>query len=132
MLLVLPVLAMGGALLAATAAMAVHRLTGTGTPSSMGAACEIGLAFGAVGGALVTPLWPWGATARREAGQPSAWPTMLTTLVLSPLAGWVPALLQGRRAHRRGLSQAYYWQAYAAAVVAGMALSLLVRTAAGR
>ncbi len=64
--------------------------------------------------------------------QPSAWPTMLTTLLLTPLVGWIPALIQGRRARSIGADEAYYWKAFAAAVVVSVLLGVALRLLASR
>ena len=133
---------------------ASYDIAGGEDPEVLDSVTGIGLIVGVILGACLGALWRgarWQARkfARSAAdmragnasssalapsmpgGQKSAWPTMLTTLVLSPLVGWIPALIQGRRARRSGMDESYYWKAYAAAVVLSVALGLALKVIGG-
>ena len=72
-----------------------------------------------------------GTTEASSARRRSAWPTVLITVTLSPLVGWIPALVQGRHARRNGADESYYWKAYAFSFLVTGSFILVVRATGG-
>jgi len=54
------------------------------------------------------------------------WPTLATTLLLSPLVGWLPALLQSREERRAGRDGSLYWKAYGASIGAMLTVAVVL------